>query len=262
MTNPKKNTEVTVVSASPAKLLELAISKGVDVEQLEKLMALQERWDAQQAKKAYYISLSKFQKDCPPILKTKAGYADRYYYAPLDQIIKVIKNPMFESGLTYRWEQEERNNQIVITCIVTHIDGHSEKTTLESSPDTSGSKNAIQSKGSAIQYLRRYTLESVLGIATSSTDTDGGAPAKTSPKPKAEPLKITEAKSSELLTRAKLIIDEYTVQKDLQANYKGYVKDQVKVGMHQVDVDELKKYINAKNVSLKKVAQTKSIDLP
>ena len=259
MTKTKKNTEMTVVSASPAKLLELAISKGVPIEQLEKLMALQERWDAQQAKKAYYISLSKFQKDCPPILKTKAGYDKRYYYAPLDQIIKIIKDPMFESGLTYRWEQEEKNNQIMITCIITHIDGHSEKTTLESSPDTSGSKNPIQSKGSAIQYLRRYTLESALGIATSSTDTDGGA---TNP-PKVKPLKeISSAKSKELLIQAKIIIDEYTDAKDLQANYKGYVKDQAKAGMHQVDIDELKKYINAKNVSLKKAAQIKSIDLP
>ena len=258
MTKAKTGNEVAVIT-SPAKLLELAVSKNADLDKLEKLMDLQERWDAQQAKKAYYLSLSKFQKNCPPILKTKAGYDKRYYYAPLDQIISVIKSSLFKSQLTYRWEQDEKDNKIMVTCIITHVDGHSEKTTLQSDPDTSGSKNTIQAKGSTVQYLRRYTLESALGIATSATDNDGGLPKNIS---KAEPLKITNARSSELLTRAKLIIDEYTVQKDLQTNYKSYVQQQVEVGMHQVDIDILKKYINAKNVSLKKAGQTKSVDLP
>lgn len=260
MKDKNKSTEVAVVTTSPANLLELAVKKGANIEELKGLMDLQDRWNAQQAKKAYYLSMSKFQKDCPPILKTKAGYDNRYYYAPLDQIIKVIKNPLFKNQLTYRWEQEEKDSKILVTCIITHVDGHSEQTTLESVPDTSGGKNAIQSKGSTVQYLRRYTLESVLGIATSSIDNDGGKPDK---KPKVtEQPKISKDKSKELLDKAKIIIDEYTEVKDLQANYKGYVKDQVKAGMHQKDIDDLKKYINTKNVSLKKAGQTKSVDLP
>ena len=260
MKDQKKGAEDAVIT-SPAKLLEMAVSKDADLDKLEKLMDLQERWDAQQAKKAYYLSLSKFQNDCPPILKTKAGYDKRYYYAPLDQIIKIIKGPMFKHGLTWRWEQEEKDNKIFITCIITHIDGHSEKTTLDSAPDTSGGKNPIQSKGSAVQYLRRYTVESVLGIATSATDNDGGPPAKKKVADKVVK-KISDARSKELLGQAKILIDEYTDQKDLMAKYKSFVKDQVKAGMHQVDIDELKKYINAKNVSLKKAGQTKSVDLP
>lgn len=39
--------------------------------------------------------------------------------------------------------------------------------------DPSGSKNAIQAIGSAVSYLRRYTLLGVLGMATSDGDSDG-----------------------------------------------------------------------------------------
>lgn len=259
MKDQKKSTEVAVIT-SPAKLLEMAVSKNADLDKLEKLMDLQERWDATQAKKAYYLSLSKFQRDCPPVLKTKAGYDDRYYYAPLDQIIKVIKPSLFKNKLTYRWEQAEKDNKIHVTCIITHVDGHSEQTTLESVPDTSGGKNPIQSKGSAVQYLRRYTLESVLGIATSATDNDGGKPTE-KPKAKEQP-KISKAKSTELLGQAKILIDEYTEHKDLMAKYKSFVKGQFEAGMHQVDIDELKKYINAKNVSLKKAKSSQQVDMP
>ena len=229
---------------SPANLLQLAVEKDVDIEKLSKLMDLQERWDAKQAKKEYYASLNKFQSICPPILKSKAGYDKRYYYAPLDQIIKVIKEPLYDTGLTYRWEQENKEKRIVITCIITHISGHSEKTTLEDVADTSGSKNAIQAMGSTVQYLRRYTLESVLGIATSSTDVDGQ-------QPKEKTVKLTKEASSEILSKAKIIIDEYEKAEDLQKNSRPYIQQQVDAGLHVNDRKELATYIGIKYEQLK-----------
>ena len=75
-----------------------------------------------------------------------------------------------------------------MTCILAHKDGHSEETTLTAPPDTSGSKNAIQSTGSSVTYLKRYTLEAVTGIVTSDDDNDGGAPLET----------ITETQQAEI----------------------------------------------------------------
>lgn len=230
---------------SPANLLQLAIEKDVDVDKLEKLMAMQERWNAQQSKKAYYSSLSKFQAECPPILKTKAGYDKRYYYAPLDQIISVIKKSMFDNDLTYRWQQKDKDKQIIVTCIITHVSGHSEQTTLEGEADTSGSKNAIQARGSTVQYLRRYTLESVLGIVTSSTDVDGV-------QPKEKSVKLTKQLSSELLSKSKIIIDEYEIAEDLQKNSRPFIQEQVKAGLHDKDRKKLVAHISAKYEQLKK----------
>lgn len=207
MEKKNENNEVAVVPTSPANLLELAITNGADIDKLQGLMDLQERWDKKQAEKAYYNSLALFQFNCPQIIKTKAGYDKRYYYAPLDQIIKVIKASLFEAKLTYRWKQSEKNNKISVTCIITHVDGHSESTTLESDPDTSGSKNQIQSKGSTVQYLRRYTLESVLGIATSSIDNDGQQPKVVAPK---------KESSAKLLEEAKVKVDAYKDPSKLQ----------------------------------------------
>ena len=229
---------------SPANLLQLAVEKDIDVDKLEKLMAMQERWNEQQAKKEYYASLSKFQMECPPILKTKAGYDKRYYYTPLDQIIKVIKEPLFNNRLTYRWEQENKDKRIVVTCIITHVSGHSEKTTLEDLADTSGSKNAIQAMGSTVQYLRRYTLESVLGIATSSTDVDGQ-------QPKEKTVKLSKEASSELLSKAKIVIDEYEEARYLQKDGRAILEQEAEKGLNEKDKKELTAHITMKYEQLK-----------
>ena len=164
----------------PMRLLELAISNNADVDKLEKLMVLQERWDAQQAKRSFLSAMSNFQNTCPDIMKAKKGH--NYLYAPLSDIITQVRHLLADNGLSYRFEQSHES-QIEVTCIISHVDGHSEKTTMKAMPDTSGSKNAIQAVGSAVQYLMRYTFIGALGITTADIDMDGRVPQKQSSDP-------------------------------------------------------------------------------
>lgn len=167
-------------SAGPAKLLEIAISKDLDMEKLEKLMTMQSEWEAKEAKKAFFDALSYFQANMPDIEKTatvdftnKAGARTYYKYAPLDVIVNTIKHLLAECGLSYRFKQKQHNGLIEITCIVSHRDGHQECTSMEAGADTTGNKNAIQSSGSTVNYLRRYTLTCALGIVAGEEDNDG-----------------------------------------------------------------------------------------
>lgn len=162
----------------PMQLLEMAIQSNADVEKLEKLMALQERWNEQQAKKSFLSAMANFQSKCPDIVKAKQGH--NYKYAPLSDIITQVRGLLADSGLSYRFEQSHDNHVLSVTCIISHVDGHSEKTTMIGDPDTSGSKNAIQAVGSAVQYLMRYTFVGALGIATADEDMDGRVPDQTS----------------------------------------------------------------------------------
>lgn len=163
-------TEITTIDNSPSKLMEIAINQNADVEKLEKLMAMQERWDANNARKAYFEALTRFQAKCPVIKKRKAGH--NYMYAPLSDIVQQIKEPLQSCGLSFRFEQSHAD-AIEITCVVTHVDGHSERTSMKADADTSGSKNTIQAAGSAVTYLQRYTLIGALGITTADEDMDG-----------------------------------------------------------------------------------------
>jgi len=152
---------------------------------LEKLLALQERWDANQARKAFDNAIAAAKAEIPEIPKTSRvdfkstkGHT-QYSYADLAEIAKTIRKPLGEQGLSYRFRTaSSAPDHIAVTCIISHRDGYSEETTLSGSPDASGNKNSIQAIGSAITYLQRYTLSAALGLAASDDDDGRGGETK------------------------------------------------------------------------------------
>ena len=165
-----KNLTEMAVTQSPDNLIALAVETGANPEQLERLFFLKERHDANMAKTAFFEALLWFQNKAPVIEKQKKGH--NYNYAPLPAIVSQIQPLLTECGLTYRFEQSHAQD-ISVTCVVTHILGHSERTSMEAQSDTSGSKNKVQAIGSTVSYLQRYTLIGALGITTADVDTDG-----------------------------------------------------------------------------------------
>jgi hypothetical protein len=164
-----------ILQTQPAKLLEIAVTNGASVEQLGTLMELQDRWDATQARRAYFAAKAKFQSECPTIKKDKkvAFNKTEYSYAPLASIASQIKVPLASAGLTYRWEIHDEGERINVTCLLSHVDGHSEENTMGAYLDDSGAKNLIQQRGSTVQYLQRYTLIGCAGLSSADTDDDG-----------------------------------------------------------------------------------------
>lgn len=165
-----------LVVLNPMSLLEIAIQKNTDIDKLEKLMALQERWEKEQSRKAFLRALGYFQSICPIIPKkatVKFNGKVQYIFADLATIIKTIKEALKKSKLSYRWETDDTGDDIKITCVLGHVDGHEERNTLSAKEDTTGSKNGIQARGSTRSYLHRYSLIGSLGIGTADTDDDG-----------------------------------------------------------------------------------------
>jgi hypothetical protein len=160
--------------STPQQLLNLAITKGADVAQLEKLMEFQERWEANKARKTFLAAISKFQSEVPVIeKKRKVLFGNtKYSYAELGEIAQAIQKALTANGLSYRWEIADNETGIACTCIVSQVDGHSERTTMTAGSDKSGNKPEIQARASSISYLQRYTLIGALGLTTAAEDTD------------------------------------------------------------------------------------------
>lgn len=159
-------------------LIQQAIDRGLDIAALEKLMDLQERYNAAEARKAFFQAFTKFQSQCPDIRKTKAVNFNQtaYTFAPLADITRQINKPLKDNGLSYRWEFKDEGDKIHVTCLISHADGHTEATTMSADADKSGAKNQIQSRGSTLTYLQRYTLIGALGLSTANQDIDGRLP--------------------------------------------------------------------------------------
>ena len=187
-----------VAAVTPMDMLNRAVQSGAGLDMVEKLMGLQERWEANQARKAFDKAIAAAKAKIPPITRNATGHNSKKY-ADFAAIAKVVDPILSEHGLSYRFRTSQ-GDRISVTCILSHEDGHSEETTLAGPADTSGSKNAIQAIGSTLTYLQRYSLVQMLGLAASNDD-DGKAAAAGD--------KITEQQAMEIADKCKEVSDTF-----------------------------------------------------
>lgn len=172
-----------LVAMTPGQLVGQLMQQGgsMDLAAMERLMGLQERWDANEAKKAYHAAMAAFKQNPPTIYKdkhvsfsTQKGQTD-YHHATIGNVVKQIVAALAEHDLSHSWSTEQLDGgQVAVTCTITHKAGHSESVTLKAGRDESGGKNSIQALGSAITYLQRYTLLAITGLAVEDGSDDDG----------------------------------------------------------------------------------------
>ena len=192
------NALVTREQIGPMQLLQIAVAQGADIDKLEKLMALQERWEANEARKAYVSAMAAFKANPPDIFKTKqVAFNDvSYKHALLSDATEQIGRALSAHGLSATWKTEQSEGGMTrVTCIITHSQGHSESVSLQAGLDQSGKKNNIQALGSTVSYLERYTLFAATGLAAKDQDDDG---AKHEDPQEQEQATITDDQASEL----------------------------------------------------------------
>jgi hypothetical protein len=131
--------------------------------------------------KHLFKALADFQQEVPVIHKATQGYG--YTYADLPKILEVINPLLKKHGLGFT---QLINGTQIATCLF-HIESAE---TIESKIDIPQGvvlkgMNEFQVLGSAITYLRRYALSSMLGLVTDK-DTDASGE-----QVKAEPKKLT-----------------------------------------------------------------------
>lgn len=173
-----QNTSQNVISATPtpSDLLRLAIDKGADLDRLERLMDLQAKWEAGQARKAFTAAMTDLKSRNLTVRKDKSvsfsGTA--YTHASLAEVVETVVRHMADAGLSHRWTIKQDGKQITVACVITHELGHSESVEFTAAPDDSGKKNAIQQVASTITYLERYTLMAACGLAARDMPDDDG----------------------------------------------------------------------------------------
>lgn len=173
---PEKSSEIT-----PLGIIEMAITRpDLDADKLMKLLDLQERWQATEARKAYNVAFSEFKSEAVTIAKNtdvKAGPLAGTKYANLFDVVKAVIPALSKHGLSHSWKlTKDEKGWMEVTCTIRHILGHSESVSMGGEPDTGPGRNAIQARGSAKSYLERYTLLAATGMAASDGDNDGNAP--------------------------------------------------------------------------------------
>ncbi len=151
----------------------LARDPSVDPDKLERLIGMQERILAHQAKAEFDAAFSELQGELPEIGEQGEIVVDgrvRSRYAKNEDIQREIKPILQKHGFSIRFRNEfvaENGKQLLrVIGILSHRSGHSEQDEFVAAADTSGSKNAIQALGSTRSYGQRYTTIALLNIAS------------------------------------------------------------------------------------------------
>ena len=203
---------LAVASPTPMMLIERAMIQGsdIDLDRMERLMLMQERWDKENARKAFLAAMAEFRANAPELRKnskvdfTSAKGRTNYNYADQEEVSMPIGKVMGPLGLSFWFEPKQVNGRIYVTTFLQHSMGHTEQITLEGAPDDSGNKNNIQAVGSTITYLERYGLLAITGMAVKGQDTDGRPKAQPANSPVViddEVTKIAQAKDSQEVSR-------------------------------------------------------------
>ena len=173
-------TQVDPVSPMVSMIERIALDPNVPIEKLERMLAMQERIQAESAKAAFSAAFAAASAEFPMIPLNGKGDKNKPY-ALLKDIVNHTRPVLSRHGLALSFGVESTPDKVTVTAELMHVAGHSKTTSIELPRDTSGSKNAVQAVGSSQTYGQRYTAQAILGLSLGDdTDDDGaGAGGKT-----------------------------------------------------------------------------------
>lgn len=193
----KEERSLPVVGTTPMAMIANAVAKGMDLETIKELRALQKEWEADEAKKAFNNAFAAFKAEAVTVIRNKTvdqGPLSGKKYAELFAVVNAITPALSKHGLSAAWRvTKDDKDWIEVTCILKHTLGHFESVAMGGPPDGGGAKSAIQARASTVTFLERYTLKAVCGVSEQGDDANGE---KTKVEPDAEGKTLLEAAGS------------------------------------------------------------------
>ncbi len=153
------------------------VNPAMDVEKMERLLAMHERIVMEQRKTAFMAAMSRLQAKLPQIKKDGrivVKGTERSRYAKLEDIDVAIKPLLAEEGFAFTFNTDSKDAKLfTITATLLHSGGHAETRSLVLPIDSSDFRSTVQSIGSTVSYGKRQLIKLHLNIVERDEDTDG-----------------------------------------------------------------------------------------
>ena len=157
-----------------------ASDPNVDIEKMERLMAMHRDMQKQQAEADFNAAMARVQSVMGRIGTDKRNNqtnSDYATYAKLDRALR----PLYSAegfALSFGTDAVEAESVVRVTCHVSHAAGFTRKYLIDMPADGKGAKgNDVMTKthatGSATQYGMRYLLKMIFNVAIGEDDDDG-----------------------------------------------------------------------------------------
>lgn len=183
MSNEQQSLEVIQPTQELAFLqfLERAASNPeIDVDKLERIMAMHKDMLALKAQGEFTVAMAKAQAEMPPVACDKVNQHTKSPYPSMEAVQDAIKDTYLENGFTCTFSEGDApaNGLIHVIGTVRHIGGHVEIYNRYAPADTAGpsgtkNKTEVQGSQSTVSYVSRRMLCAIFGVTIVGDDKDG-----------------------------------------------------------------------------------------
>lgn len=197
--------ETEAAKAPPTNIIQVieraALNPNIDVEKMERLLAMQERIIDREAKQEFSHAMNACQTAMEPIAADARNPQTKSKYASYQALDKVLRPIYTEHGfsLTFNTAEGAPENNIRVVCDVLHGSGCERRYQADMPADGKGAKGGdvmtkTHAAGSAMTYGMRYLLKMIFNVTIGEDDDDGnkGGTEKISPEQADELLKLAD----------------------------------------------------------------------
>lgn len=162
-----------------AVIARAAADPATDVDKMERLMAMKERMDAQQAETAFNAAMARVQAQMGRISADRENSQTRSWYATYGKLDAKLRPIYTAEGFSLSFSTEEAGENVVgVVCYVSHVAGHTRTYRAHVPSDGKGAKgNDVMTRthafGSGSSYGMRYLLKMIFNVAIGEDDDDG-----------------------------------------------------------------------------------------
>lgn len=160
----------------------LALNPDVDVEKLERMVALQMTMLDRQSEQQYTQAMVRVQQNLRGVTRDKHNPQTHSNYPSLEAMKKAVVPAYTAEGfaMSYGEGESPKPEHVRVICKVMHSGGHSENFFYDCPIDDKGiqgktNKTATHGKASAVSYGERYILKLIFNVTIQDEDDDGNA---------------------------------------------------------------------------------------
>lgn len=159
-----------------------ATNPQVDIDKMERLMAMHERLLAKNAESAFNQAMSAVQSKLRQVAADANNPQTRSKYASYSALDKAIRPIYTDAGFSLSFDTSEGAppDHVRVVCYVSHVGGHSRQHHVDMPADGKGAKGGdVMTKthafGAGVAYGMRYLLRMIFNMAVGD-DNDGNDP--------------------------------------------------------------------------------------
>ncbi len=165
-----------------------AADPAVDVDKMERLMQMHERFVDRQAAAAFNAAMVKAQQDIKPVARRAFNAQTSSRYAKLEDIDEAVSPIYTAAGFSLSFGSADSTlaGHLRVVCDVMHEQGHTKQYQMDLPLDAAGiagkvNKTGVHAHGSTHSYARRYLTMNIFNVVMCDEDNDGNPPPPEAP---------------------------------------------------------------------------------